>query len=114
MSARGQSEPLGFIFAVDESYDTGFGLHDVEGAPAHTADLRPGVGDVFVDLVGLWERTGEATNEIGAAFGVEDVGVAEAALAAGAVGAAVAGGRGTQLHAATTRASGASPARPRH
>ena len=85
--STGQGEPLGFIFAVDENYDIGFGLHDVDGATVHTADLRPGVGDVFVDLVGLWEQTGEAANEIGAAFGVENVGVAEAALAVGAVGA---------------------------
>ncbi len=85
--STGQGEPLGFIFAVDENYDVGFGLHDVDGTTVHTADLRPGVGDVFVDLVGLWEQTGEAANEIGAAFGVEDVGVAEAALAVGAVGA---------------------------
>ena len=85
--STGQGEPLGFIFAVDENYDTGFGLHDVDGATVHTADLRPGVGDVFVDLVGLWVQTGEAANEIGAAFGVENVGVAEAALAVGGVGA---------------------------
>ena len=85
--STGQGEPLGFIFAVDENYDTGFGLHDVDGTTVHTADLRPGVGDVFVDLVGLWVQTGEAANEIGAAFGVENVGVAEAALAVGAVGA---------------------------
>ena len=84
--STGQGEPLGFIFAVDENYDTGFGLHDVDGTTVHTADLRPGVGDVFVDLVGLWVQTGEAANEIGAAFGVENVGVAEAALAVGAVG----------------------------
>ena len=32
--STGQGEPLGFIFAVDENYDTDFGLHDVEGAPS--------------------------------------------------------------------------------
>ena len=85
--STGQGEPLGFIFAVDENYDTDFGLHDVEGFAARTADLRPGVGDVFVDLVGLWEQTGEAANQIGAAFGEEEFGVTEAALAVGAVGA---------------------------
>ena len=29
--STGQGEPLGFIFAVDEGYDTGFGLHEVGG-----------------------------------------------------------------------------------
>ena len=87
--STGQSEPLGFIFAVDENYDSGFGLHDVDGAPVRTADLRPGIGDVFAELVGLWQQGGEAANEIGATLGVEDVGVAEAALALGAAGAAL-------------------------
>ena len=85
--STGQGEPLGFIFAVDENYDTGFGLHDVEGAPVHTADLRGGIGDAFVELVGLWERSEKAANEVGAALGVEDLGLTEAALAVGAVGA---------------------------
>ena len=85
--STGQSEPLGFIFAVDENYDTEFGLHDIDGAPAHTGDLRSGVGDVVVDLVRLWKQTGEAVYEIGAALGVEDVGLTEAALVAGAIGA---------------------------
>ena len=85
--STGQGEPLGFIFAVDENYDTGFGLHDVEGAPVHTADLRGGIGDAFVELVGLWERSERAANEVGAALGVEDLGLTEAALAVGAVGA---------------------------
>ena len=83
----GQGEPLGFIFAVDEQYDTGFGLHDVEGRPVSTVDLRPGVGDVFVDLLGLWRQTGSAANEIGSALGEEGMGVPEAALAVGAVAA---------------------------
>ena len=85
--STGQGEPLGFIFAVDENYDTGFGLHNVEGAPVHTAALRGGIGDAFVELVGLWERSERAANEVGAALGVEDLGLTEAALAVGAVGA---------------------------
>ncbi len=83
----GQGEPLGFIFAVDEQYDSGFGLHDVENRPVSTAVLRPGVGDVFVDLLGLWQQTGSAASEIGSAFGEEGIGVPEAALAVGAVAA---------------------------
>ena len=83
----GQGEPLGFIFAVDEGYDTGFGLHEVGGEQVRTADLRPGIGDVFVDLVGLWEQTGDTAGEIGMALGLEEVGLVETALAVGAVGA---------------------------
>ena len=85
--STGQGEPLGFIFAVDEGYDTGFGLHEVGGEQVRTADLRPGIGDVFVDLVGLWEQTGDAAVEIGTALGLEEVGLVETALAVGAVGA---------------------------
>ena len=83
----GQGEPLGFIFAVDEQYDTGFGLHDTDGVPVRTADLRSGVGDVFVDLLELWQQTGSAASEIGSAMGEEGVGVPEAALAIGALAA---------------------------
>ena len=83
----GQGEPLGFIFAVDEGYDTGFGLHDVDGEQVRTADLREGIGDVFVDLVGLWEQSGETAGEIGTALGMEEVGLVETALAVGAAGA---------------------------
>ena len=83
----GQGEPLGFIFAVDEGYDSGFGLHDLDGEQVRTADLRDGIGDVFVDLVGLWEQTGETAGVIGTALGMEEVGLVETALALGAVGA---------------------------
>ena len=85
--STGQGEPLGFIFAVDEGYDTGFGLHEVGGEQVRTADLRAGIGDVFVDLVGLWEQSGEIASEIGPALGLEEVGLVETALAVGAVGA---------------------------
>ncbi len=83
----GQGEPLGFIFAVDEGYDTGFGLHDIEGEPVRTADLRDGIGDVFVDLVGLWEQSGETADVIGTAIGLEETSLVETALALGAAGA---------------------------
>ncbi len=83
----GQGEPLGFIFAVDEGYDTGFGLHDIDGEPVRTADLRDGIGDVFVDLVGLWEQSGETAEAIGTAMGLEETSLVGAALALGAAGA---------------------------
>ena len=83
----GQGEPLGFIFAVDEGYDTGFGLHDIEGEPVRTADLRNGIGDVFVDLVGLWEQSGETAEVIGTAMGLEETSLVGTAMALGAAGA---------------------------
>ena len=87
--STGQGEPLGFIFAVDEQYDTDFGLHASDGVPVRTADLRPGIGDVFVDLVNLWELSGEAAEPIAAALGVEDAGLVGTALALGAVGSVI-------------------------
>ena len=83
----GQGEPLGFIFAVDEGYDTGFGLHDIDGTPVRTADLRAGVGEVFADLVDLWEMSGESVGDIATTLGMEDIGLVETALALGAAGA---------------------------
>ncbi len=48
----GQGEPLGLIFAVDQNYETEFGLHDVRDKPVHISDLEPGVGNVFPFVVG--------------------------------------------------------------
>ncbi len=84
--STGQGEPLGFIFAVDEGYDTGFGLHDVEGTPVRTVDLRAGIGDVFVDLVRLWEVSGESAGAVGTALGLEETGLVGTAMALGAAG----------------------------
>ena len=84
--STGQGEPLGFIFAVDEGYDTGFGLHDVDGSAVSTADLRDGIGDVFVDLVRLWEVSGESANAVGTALGLGETGLVGTAMALGAAG----------------------------
>lgn len=48
----GQGEPLGLIFAVDQAYETEFGLHDIYDRPVRVADLRPGIGNVFPFVVG--------------------------------------------------------------
>ena len=85
--STGQGEPLGFLFAVDEGYDTGFGLHDIDGEPVSTADLRDGIGDVFVELVGLWEQSGEAAEVVGTAIGLEETSLVGTVLALGAAGA---------------------------
>ncbi len=48
----GQGEPLGLLFAVDEAYETEFGLHDMNNSPVRIADLQPGMGNVFPFVVG--------------------------------------------------------------
>ncbi len=48
--STGQGSPLGMIFAVDDTYAAEFGLHDLEGNQVLPSDLRPGVGDVFVQF----------------------------------------------------------------
>ncbi|RME59081.1 MAG: hypothetical protein D6790_11105, partial [Caldilineae bacterium] len=83
----GQGEPLGFIFAVDDAYDAEFGLHSVDGAPVRVADLQPGVGNIFVGAANLFSAAQNLAGEAGAALGVENVGVVEAAAAIAAVGA---------------------------
>jgi hypothetical protein len=45
--STGQGEPMGFIFAVDDEYDTQFGLRTVQGQPAPMAVLRPGASNIF-------------------------------------------------------------------
>lgn len=53
----GQGEPLGFIFAVDDSYTADFGLADVDGRPLRMESLQPGVGSIF-------QHVGKAFNVI--------------------------------------------------
>ncbi len=108
----GQGEPLGFIFAVDEGYDTGFGLHDIDGEPVRTADLRDGIGDVFVDLVGLWEQSGETArgDRDGNGAGGDQPGRGSACAWRGGGGAAA--GRRTKFHAAAAGASRRDPEKP--
>lgn len=43
----GQSEPLGFIFAVDDDYDQTFGLSSLDGRKLAMEDLQPGIGNIF-------------------------------------------------------------------
>ncbi|MEM7032321.1 MAG: FtsX-like permease family protein [Chloroflexota bacterium] len=46
-TTSGQGEPFGFIFAVDEQYQTDFGLTEISGQTVDVTSLRPGVGNVF-------------------------------------------------------------------
>lgn len=93
----GQGAPLGFIFAVDDAYDAEFGLHDTDGRPVRTADLQPGVGNVFVGAAELWSGAGGLAGQIGPAFGMENAGVTEAALAIAAAGALLTAEEGPSL-----------------
>ena len=52
--STGQSEPLGFIFAVDNAYAEDFGLTTVDGKPLTMDTLRPGVGNIFVQASNLF------------------------------------------------------------
>lgn len=83
----GQGEPLGFIFAVDETYNAQFGLHDTAGVPVHMADLRPGIGNVFVGAADLWASAWNVTGQVGSTLGMEDIGVTEAIQTIAAAGA---------------------------
>ncbi len=52
--STGQSEPLGFIFAVDDIYAENFGLTTVDGRPLTMDMLQPGVGNIFVQASNLF------------------------------------------------------------
>lgn len=52
--STGQSEPLGFIFAVDDDYTSEFGLTSVTGESLTMATLQPGVGNIFVQASNLF------------------------------------------------------------
>jgi ABC-type antimicrobial peptide transport system permease subunit len=52
--SSGQSEPLGFIFAVDDAYTSDFGLTNVAGQPLTMDALRPGIGNIFLQASNLF------------------------------------------------------------
>lgn len=63
--STGQSEPLGFIFAVDDDYTGEFGLTSVTGAPLTMAALQPGVGNIFVQASNLFAVVPALTEQFG-------------------------------------------------
>ena len=67
--SSGQGSPLGMIFAVNDSYTTEFGLHDLDGNSVLPSHLRTGVGDVFLSFskaVGsLQQNIGEVAEAAG-------------------------------------------------
>ncbi|MFO7632225.1 MAG: FtsX-like permease family protein, partial [Caldilinea sp.] len=52
--SSGQSEPLGFIFAVDDAYTSDFGLTSVAGQPLTMDALQPGIGNIFLQASNLF------------------------------------------------------------
>ena len=75
----GQGEPLGFIFAVDASYDQQFGLHNVEGEAVEMEALNPGVGNVFQSTTDLFRMASQTAADAGVTL---DLNVAAVAVAA--------------------------------
>ncbi len=63
--STGQSEPLGFIFAVDDDYTSDFGLTSVTGAPLEMKSLQPGVGNIFVQASNLLAVVPALTQQFG-------------------------------------------------
>jgi putative ABC transport system permease protein len=47
-ATTGASEPIGFIYAVDDQYPETFGLRSVTGEPLAMNTLAPGIGNVFL------------------------------------------------------------------
>ena len=67
--SSGQSEPLGFIFAVNDEYTADFGLHSIDGQPVEMAGLDTGVGNIFETsfnlLLSLASGTEQAADQAG-------------------------------------------------
>ena len=61
----GQSEPLGFIFAVDDTYSEQFGLTSLDGTPLTMQSLQPGVGNIFVQASALFATVPTLTEQFG-------------------------------------------------
>ena len=69
--STGQGSPLGMIFAVDDTYTSEFGLHDMEGNLVLPSQLRPGAGDVFVSFSGAVGNLQQRIADISGAVGWE-------------------------------------------
>ncbi len=50
----GQSEPLGFIYAVDDQYPQNFDLTATDGRPMEMTALEPGIGNIFAQAANLF------------------------------------------------------------
>jgi len=61
--ATGQSEPIGFIYAVDDTYPAAFGLKAVTGQPLAMQSLEPGIGNIFLQASKLFAVVPELTRQ---------------------------------------------------
>ncbi len=78
---NGQSEPLGFIFAVDDDYDQQFGLTTVEGDAVEIEDLQAGIGSIFSQATNLFTLIEAAGQQLGLEnFRLSDIAVGLAAV----------------------------------
>ena len=64
--ATGQSEPIGFVFAVDDEYPEVFSLKSVDGRALTMQELEPGIGNIFLQAANLFavipQLTGQFSN----------------------------------------------------
>ncbi len=67
-TTNGASEPLGFIYAVDDQYPQVFGLRGTDGEALEMTVLQPGIGNVFLQASRLFS----AASDLTARFGGED------------------------------------------
>ncbi len=68
-ASTGASEPIGFIYAVDDQYPETFGLRSVMGEPLAMDTLEPGIGNVFLQssrLLAFVPTITEQLNELAA------------------------------------------------
>ncbi len=78
----GQGEPLGFIFAVDDSYEEKFGLYDETDHPVSIAELDPGIGDVFAAFSTALNTAQAQISQVAEAAGLEPMDAAQVATIA--------------------------------
>ncbi len=65
-TSTGASEPIGFIYAVDDQYPETFGLRSVSGEPLAMDTLAPGVGNVFLQASRVLAFVPGLTQQVGA------------------------------------------------
>ncbi|MCB0044735.1 MAG: FtsX-like permease family protein [Caldilineaceae bacterium] len=89
----GQGEPFGFVFAVDEEYDSSFGLYTTDGEPAEMERLQPGAGNIFVQSTQLFATA----REMGAQLGLGEMSVSQVATLTAGLGAILTGAAGGEF-----------------
>ncbi len=89
--ATGQSEPIGFVFAVDDEYPEVFSLKSVDGRALTMQELEPGIGNIFLQATNLFavipQLTSQFSNLTSGLTTEQQGGIAQAAQVLAAVGA---------------------------